>query len=99
MSIALDPEQAETHAIHALVEFTGADVLEVGCGDGRLTWRFAERTRSVLALDPAAPAIATAQANCPEPLRQKVTFRTADITTAALEPAAYDVVVLSWSLC
>jgi 2-polyprenyl-3-methyl-5-hydroxy-6-metoxy-1,4-benzoquinol methylase len=99
MSIALDPEQAETCAIHALVDFTGADVLEVGCGDGRLTWRFAEQARAVLALDPAAAAIATAQAICPAPLRQKVTFQTADITTAALQPAAYDVVVLSWSLC
>jgi hypothetical protein len=37
MSIAHDPEQAVTRAIHALVDFTGADVLKVGCGDGRLT--------------------------------------------------------------
>lgn len=99
MPIALDPEQAETRAIHALVDFIGADVLEVGCGDGRLTWRFAEQTRTVLALDPAAPAIAAAQAGCPEPLRQKVIFQTADITTVELNPTAFDVVVLSWSLC
>jgi 2-polyprenyl-3-methyl-5-hydroxy-6-metoxy-1,4-benzoquinol methylase len=99
MPVAHDPEQAETRAMHALVDFTGADVLEVGCGDGRLTWRFAEQARTVLALDPAASAIATAQASCPAPLRQKVTFQTADITNVELDPAAYDVVVLSWSLC
>ena len=99
MLIGLDPEQTETRAIHALVDFTGADVLEVGCGDGRLTWRYAEQARSVLALDPAAPAIAVAQSACPAPLRQKVTFQVADITCAALDTAVYDVVVLSWALC
>jgi cyclopropane fatty-acyl-phospholipid synthase-like methyltransferase len=50
MTVLRDPEQAETRAIHELVEFAGMDVLEVGCGDGRLTWRYAERTRSVLAI-------------------------------------------------
>jgi 2-polyprenyl-3-methyl-5-hydroxy-6-metoxy-1,4-benzoquinol methylase len=99
MSIALDPEQAETRAIHSLVDFTGTNVLEVGCGDGRLTWRFAEQARAVLALDPEASAIETAQANCPAHLLQKVTFQTADITRVELAPTAYDVVVLSWSLC
>lgn len=99
MPVALDPEHAETRVIHALVDFTGADVLEVGCGDGRLTWRFAELARTVLALDPAAAAIATAQASLPASLRQQVTFQTADITAVELAPAAYDVVVLSWSLC
>jgi 2-polyprenyl-3-methyl-5-hydroxy-6-metoxy-1,4-benzoquinol methylase len=99
MPVAHDPEQAETRAIHALVNFTGADVLEVGSGNGRLTWRFAEQARSVLALDPAAAAIAAAQAECPAPLRPKVTFQAADITTVELLPSSYDVVVLSWALC
>jgi 2-polyprenyl-3-methyl-5-hydroxy-6-metoxy-1,4-benzoquinol methylase len=99
MSIALDPEQAETHAIHSLVDFTGMDVLEVGCGDGRLTWRYADQARTVLALDAEVSAIETAQASCPGHLLQKVTFQTADITTVELAPAAYDMVVLSWSLC
>jgi 2-polyprenyl-3-methyl-5-hydroxy-6-metoxy-1,4-benzoquinol methylase len=99
MAIALDPEQAETRVIHTLVDFMGTDVLEVGCGDGRLTWRFAEQARAVLALDPEASAIATAQASCPAHLLQKVIFQTADITTVELAPAAYEVVVLSWSVC
>jgi 2-polyprenyl-3-methyl-5-hydroxy-6-metoxy-1,4-benzoquinol methylase len=71
----------------------------VGSGDGRLTWRFAEQAHTVLALDPEASAIQTAQANCPAHLLEKVAFQTADITTVELAPAAYNVVVLSWSLC
>jgi len=99
MAVILDPEQAETRVIHELIDFTGKDVLDVGCGDGRLTQRFAEATHSVLGLDPAAESIKLAQAGLPETLKDKVTFAMADITTAELPGAAFDVAVLSWSLC
>jgi 2-polyprenyl-3-methyl-5-hydroxy-6-metoxy-1,4-benzoquinol methylase len=97
-----DPEQAETQAIHDLVNFSERDVLEVGCGDGRLTWRYAARTRCVLALDPDVAAIEQARAtlrNQPAPMGGKVTFQVGDITTVDLPHAAFDVVVLAWSLC
>jgi 2-polyprenyl-3-methyl-5-hydroxy-6-metoxy-1,4-benzoquinol methylase len=101
MAVLRDPEEAETQAIYELVDFAGADVLEVGCGDGRLTWRYAERTRSVLALDPDPAAIEQARASLahlPEQLRQTVTFQVADITSADLPSEAFDVIVLAWSL-
>jgi ubiquinone/menaquinone biosynthesis C-methylase UbiE len=97
--VLLDSEEAETRAIHELIDFTNRDVLDVGCGDGRLTWRFAEPTHSVLGLDPIAESIATARASVPAGLQAKVSFQVADITTTDLPPAAFDVVVLSWSLC
>lgn len=99
MAVSRDPEQAETRVIHDLIDFAGTDVLEVGCGDGRLTWRFAEPTRSVLAVDPDAAAIEQARTTVPEDLCHKVTFQVADMTTASMPRAAFDVVVLSWSLC
>jgi ubiquinone/menaquinone biosynthesis C-methylase UbiE len=99
MSVSLDPEETETRTIHTLIGFTGTDVLEVGCGDGRLTWRFAEHTHSVLGIDPSDEAIARAKASTPAGLRSKVTFQVADVTTAQMPEAAFDVVVLSWSLC
>ncbi len=98
MTVFRDPEQAETRVIHELVEFSGKDVLEVGCGDGRLTWRFADRARSVLALDPNAGAIEQARASLPPHLKRVVTFRVGDMLTADPPSAAFDVVVLSWSL-
>jgi 2-polyprenyl-3-methyl-5-hydroxy-6-metoxy-1,4-benzoquinol methylase len=98
MAVRRDPEEAETRVIHELVAFAGADVLEVGCGDGRLTWRYAERTRSVLALDPDPAAIEQARASLPEQWRQTVMFQVADITSADLPSEAFDVVVLAWSL-
>ena len=37
MGSPIDPEGIEIKEIHELVDYSDADVLEVGCGDGRLT--------------------------------------------------------------
>lgn len=99
MPVLLDPEEAETRVLHALIDFTEKDVLEIGCGDGRMTWRFAASARSVLALDPVAQSIAEAQAAATAQCRSSVRFQVGDITTAKLPPATFDVAVFSWSLC
>ena len=99
MAVVLDPEQTETRVLRDLVDVAHRDVVEIGCGNGRLTWRYARRARSVLALDPDANAIAQARAGLPARLRERVTFAVADITTAEIPLAAFDVALLSWSLC
>lgn len=98
MAYRLDPEQTERRIIHALVDFEGKDVLEVGCGNGRLTWRFAEQARSVLALDPKAAAIEQARGHLPAALCRRVTFEAGDITTIELPERSFDLAVLSWSI-
>ncbi len=85
--------------MHGLVDFKGKDVLEIGCGNGRLTWRYADGVATVLALDPQEPAIKLAQEHTPEALRSWVTFQVADITTIDLSEDAFDFALLSWSLC
>ena len=98
MSRRIDPEGVETKAVHELVDFAGKDVVEVGCGDGRLTWRFADTSSSVLAFDPDESVIATAVEQTPAALRGRVTFRAADMASVGLAAGAYDVGVLSWSI-
>ena len=50
MAVRIDPEQNERAALtHIGAHFDGARVLEIGCGDGRLTKTFADRARSVVA--------------------------------------------------
>jgi ubiquinone/menaquinone biosynthesis C-methylase UbiE len=93
-----DPQGNETRVLHELVDFRDAAVLEVGCGDGRMTWRYAALARSVLALDPKAERIAQGIAATPEALKPVVTFRVADITRDSLPDQAFDVAILSWSL-
>lgn len=96
--VALDPEEAETRAIHDLIDFTSRDVLEIGCGEGRLTRRFASAARSVLGVDLDAESIAQAPSRLPESLRSAVRFQVADIAALELPSETFDVAILSWSL-
>jgi len=98
MGYAVDPEGNETRILHDLVDFRDKAVVEVGCGDGRMTWRYAAQARSVLALDPKEDRIAQAMAATPEALKQIVAFRVADVAIVTLPAGAFDVAVLSWSL-
>ena len=66
MSILTDPEHNESNALFSLpVTWTGVSVLEIGSGDGRLTWRFADKVACVVALEPGAEKHAAALGNCP----------------------------------
>ena len=49
MAVRVDPEGNEIRALFDLVNRTGRDVLEVVCGDGRLTWRYADNVSHVRA--------------------------------------------------
>jgi ubiquinone/menaquinone biosynthesis C-methylase UbiE len=98
MGYAIDPEGTETRILHELVDFRDKDVVEVGCGDGRMTWRYAAPARSVLALDPNEARIETAIESTPDALKPIVAFRVADIAHASLPAGAFDVALLAWSL-
>ena len=85
-------------ALRRLQDFTGARVIEVGCGDGRLTLGIAERAASLLAFDPAEAAISRARAALPDRLAGRVTYRAASAIDVELAPASFDIAVFSWTL-
>jgi cyclopropane fatty-acyl-phospholipid synthase-like methyltransferase len=93
-----DPEGVERRVMHRLIRFAGRDVLEIGSGDGRLTWRYAERTASVLGIDPDETQVRRARAAMPDSLRDRVGFRAADAASVELPVASFDVIVLGWSI-
>ncbi len=94
----LDPEEAHLAALRRVADFTGARVLEVGCGDGRLTVGIAERATSVLAFDPDEDAVARAREALPAELADRITYRAASATAVEIARSEYDIVVFSWSL-
>jgi len=101
MAIRIDPENSEPRAFFDLVDPGGKRVLEIGCGDGRFTWRYADRAEHITAIEPAAGQIALAIEHVPEHLQQRIDFRNIAFEdfAAASAPSAYDIVILSWSLC
>ena len=95
---ALDPEGTEIRVLNSLCRFRGRDVLEIGAGNGRLTWRYADRAASVLGLEPDEGRVARAKAATTAGLRDRVEFRHADAATVDLPAARFDVVLFSWSI-
>lgn len=100
MAIRVDPENNETRALFDLADFSGQHVLEVGCGDGRLTWRYAGRAAHVTAIDPFAEGITRARENLPGELRGRVEFQhiAFEDFAAVSELSTFDMAILSWSL-
>lgn len=100
MTIRTDPEGNETAALFDLIDLDGTDVLEIGCGDGRLTWRYAERAAHVTAIEPFEDSIARAKERLRE-TKLPVEFRHVNFEDFAVgtETDVFDVALLSWSLC
>jgi 2-polyprenyl-3-methyl-5-hydroxy-6-metoxy-1,4-benzoquinol methylase len=101
MTIRTDPENNETHALFEMADLSGQSVLEIGCGNGRLTWRYADKAARVTAIDPSSKQIAQAKEDLPGHLRDRIEFQ--DIAfedfAAASTSSTFDIVILSWSLC
>ncbi len=98
MTPVLDPEGVHLAALRRLGDFGSRRVLELGCGDGRLTAGIARDAANVLAFDPDAEAVERARATLPTELAERVSFRVASGKTIEVEPHSFDLVVCSWSL-
>lgn len=100
MAIVEDPEGNETITLHRMVDITDRRVLEIGCGEGRLTWRYADVAEHVTAIDPIAEEIKAAQANLADQLKGRVTFAEATIEGFAESnrEARFEIAIFAWSL-
>jgi 2-polyprenyl-3-methyl-5-hydroxy-6-metoxy-1,4-benzoquinol methylase len=100
MAVIKDPEGNETASLHAMIDFKDLSILEVGCGEGRLTWRYAEDAAHVTAIDPDGEAVETARANLPEKLKGRVHFLESTIEDFAKSFSArrFDLAIFAWSL-
>lgn len=90
MTPVLDPEGAHLAALRRLADFRGRRVLELGCGDGRLTAGFAEDAAHVLAFDPDAEAVERARRSLPAELADRVSFRVASGKEVEVDRHAFD---------
>lgn len=94
----LDPNGVELQTFDDLVDVEGLRVLEIGCGDGRFTFRYGRRAASVVAIDPDEDAIEVARRDTSRSLRRKLRFEAASARDFELPPAEFDLALFSWSL-
>jgi ubiquinone/menaquinone biosynthesis C-methylase UbiE len=93
-----DPEAVETAFIHDMTALNDARVPEVGCGDGRLTWRYAGATRLVVGIDSNRERLAVARQSCPPALAARVGFVQATALAPPFRADLFDGAILAWSL-
>lgn len=93
-----DAAGTEAAVINAVAPPRGMRVLDVGCGNGRLTRFAAAEAAFVYAFDPNADALAQAEAALADELRERVRFGVHDIDALDVAHERFDLALCGWSL-
>jgi ubiquinone/menaquinone biosynthesis C-methylase UbiE len=100
MTVQKDPEGIEARYLHRYAGFTGTPakrVLEVGSGDGRLTWRYAKAASQVTCIDLHADDLRIATVDRPTSLAARIHFARADALRLPFARRSFDLAIFSWS--
>jgi ubiquinone/menaquinone biosynthesis C-methylase UbiE len=97
MTFQKDPEQNETKHLLQFADFRGKRALEIGCGEGRLTWRYAAKPAMTIGIDPDRDALRVATIDRPSDLEDRVHFSNAIAEWLPFQKETFDIAVLAWS--
>ena len=98
MKLQRDPEGLEQKTLHALVDLNDKRVLEVGCGEGRLTFKYAAASSLTVGFDPDHDALRIARADSPHAMQKHVHFTGASASHIPFTKETFDIAILAWSL-
>jgi len=94
--VRVDPERRETRMLRRHVPFAGARVLDIGCGDGRLSSRIRGWIDSIVGVDMAEEDLRRAHAR--KRLNDIARFAVADASRLPFQDRSFDLALFSWSL-
>lgn len=97
MDVEKDPEGSEPKH---LLDFIGPErgrMIEIGCGDGRLTWRYAAAVGKVVGVDLERDDLRVARIERPSDLDSRVTFAQADSIRLPFRDGSFDLALFAWS--
>ena len=93
-----DPEKIEPTHLKDIGHLSGANVIEIGCGNGRLTWRYAKLPNSIIGFDPEISGLHEAKNARPLEFSSKVGFVQALAESLPVKSQIFNVALLAWSL-
>ena len=99
MTIRVDPQENEIWALRqSVADWRNKRVLEIGCGDGRLTVRLARLGANVLAIDPSTESIRLARSKRPARFANRIHYSVRKAENLKSRAGSFDIVVFAWSL-
>ena len=98
MTIQKDSDRNEIRFLQKYVDLTDKRVLEIGCGEGRLTWQYASGTRSTMAIDIDRDSLRVARVDTPSDLEDKIHFSCSASEYLPFSKERFDIAILAWSL-
>lgn len=98
MATEVDPARVMPQTILQAADLRGARILEVGAGDGRLTFQYASEARSVIGIDTTELDIRSAVAAPRMEIRGQVQFLCASATALPFSAEQFEIVLLASSL-
>ena len=93
-----DPENNEIKFLQLYAPQPGGRVLDIGCGDGRLTWFFTGDADLVVGTDITIEYLQSAYAERPDVMRAQVGFAAVQGEALSFPDETFDLAIFSWSL-
>ncbi len=99
MTLVVDPAGTELKLLARAADWRGKRLLEIGCGDGRLSLRLASlEPRRIDALDPDPAKVRLARQALPPEMSGLVHFAVGRAERLKFPDGIFDSVIFSWSL-
>lgn len=97
MSYRPDPEGIEVEELHVAADFRGAKLLEIGSGDGRLLFRYADFPSLAVGIDPNLASLRKARASAAE-THGKIALLQSRAEELPFPDRSFDIALLAWTL-
>lgn len=92
-----DPEGIERRYLRQVGQLEHARVLEIGCGDGRMTWLYGYEAGSIAGVDIDFDELRAALVDLPKDMPAAAFFVEAEAEHLPFPSAHFDAVIFAWS--
>jgi len=97
MPIHIDTTGIEQRYLLDMVNVAHGRTLEIGCGDGRMTWQYANHAQRIIGIDVTLDDLYTASDKCPPDIKDKISFLAGSAIRLPFAKTTFDHVLFAWS--